>query len=119
MKRRNLLRSIGMLPLLPGCFGGLFSPTNAARAATTRSQKRVRPSDSSWPSAARWAKLKDDVGGNLIEVPPLFGSCGIEPNGAACLDALKGISNPYWIGDQPAGTEISGWLDAWSPAPSV
>jgi FAD/FMN-containing dehydrogenase len=108
-----------MLPLLPGCFGGLFSPTNAARAATTRSQKRVRPSDSSWPSAARWAKLKDDVGGNLIEVPSLFGSCGIEPNGAACLDALKGISNPYWIGDQPAGTEISGWLDAWSPAPSA
>src|SRR5450631_164495 len=119
MKRRNLLRSIGMLPLLSGCFAGLFSPTNAARAATTRSKQRVRPSDSSWPSAARWAKLKDDVGGNLIEVHSLFGSCGIEPNGAACLDALKGISNPYWIGDQPAGTEISGWLDAWSPAPSA
>ena len=108
-----------MLPLLSGCFAGLFSPTNAARAATTRSKQRVRPSDSSWPSAARWAKLKDDVGGNLIEVHSLFGSCGIEPNGAACLDALKGISNPYWIGDQPAGTEISGWLDAWSPAPSA
>jgi FAD/FMN-containing dehydrogenase len=79
----------------------------------------VRPADSSWPAAARWAKLKDDVGGNLIGVHSLFGSCGIEPNGAACREALKGISNPYWIGDQPAGTEISGWLDAWSPAPSA
>ncbi|MBV9762766.1 MAG: FAD-dependent oxidoreductase [Acidobacteriaceae bacterium] len=29
------------------------------------------------------------------------------------------MSNPYWIGDQPAGTQVSGWLDAWSPAPST
>jgi FAD/FMN-containing dehydrogenase len=81
--------------------------------------RRVRPSDSSWPSAATWTKLKDDVGGNLIEVKPLFGSCETEPNGATCLEALKNIGNPYWIGDQPAGTELSGWLDAWTPAPSV
>lgn len=119
MKRRNLLRSIGMLPLLSGCFRGFLSSTNAARAATVRSKQRVRPSDSSWPSAASWAKLKDEVGGNLIEVHSLFGSCRSNPNDAACLDALKGISNPYWIGDQPAGTEISGWLDAWTPVPSA
>lgn len=43
----------------------------------------------------------------------------VNPNGAPCLEALKGIRNPYWIGDQPAGTEVSGWLDAWSPAPSA
>ena len=55
----------------------------------------------------------------LIEVHSLFGSCETEPNGAACLDALKNIGNPYWIGDQPAGTEVSGWLDAWTPAPSA
>jgi FAD/FMN-containing dehydrogenase len=90
-----------------------------AGAVGTRTKRRVRPSDSSWPSASSWAKLKNDVGGNLIEVHPLFGSCETEPNGAACLDALKNISNPYWIGDQPAGTEISGWLDAWAPAPSA
>lgn len=70
-------------------------------------------------SAASWAKLKDDVGGNLLEVQPLFGPCEIEPDGAACLDAEKHLGNPYWIGDQPAGTEISGWLDAWTPAPSA
>src|SRR6185437_3685344 len=27
--------------------------------------------------------------------------------------------NPFYIGDQPAGTEVSGWLDAWAPAPSA
>ncbi|HET7757244.1 MAG TPA: FAD-binding oxidoreductase, partial [Steroidobacteraceae bacterium] len=26
---------------------------------------------------------------------------------------------PFYIGDQPAGTQVSGWLDAWTPAPSV
>ena len=29
------------------------------------------------------------------------------------------MRNPFYLGDQPAGTEISGWLDAWMPAPSV
>jgi hypothetical protein len=119
MKRRNLLRTVAMLPLLSGGFAALLRPTRAAKAVTTRTQHRVRPSDPSWPGAASWAKLKDDVGGNLIEVHSLFGSCETEPNGAPCRDALKNIDNPYWIADQPAGTEVSGWLDAWTPAPSI
>jgi FAD/FMN-containing dehydrogenase len=119
MKRRNVLRSLAMLPLLSGGFAALLGQTKTAKAVTARTKQRVRPSDSSWPGAPSWAKLKDNVGGNLIDVHSLFGSCQTEPNGAACLDALKSIRNPYWIGDQPAGTEVSGWLDAWTPAPSA
>ena len=29
------------------------------------------------------------------------------------------MQNPFYIGDQPGGTQVSGWLDAWTPAPSV
>src|SRR5215510_12792665 len=29
------------------------------------------------------------------------------------------MHNPFYIGDQPAGTQVSGWLDAWTPAPSA
>src|SRR5258708_30912172 len=119
MKRRSLLRTVAMLPLLCGSFATLFGSSKVAKAATARTKQRVRPSDSLWPGRASWAKLKDDVGGKLIEVRPLFGSCQTEPSDAACLDALKNIRNPYWIGDQPAGTEVSGWLDAWTPAPSA
>jgi len=108
-----------MLPLLGCRFAALVDPMRAAKAVTTRMKQRARPSDSSWPSAASWAQLKDDVGGNLIDVHSLFGSCATEPNGTACLDALKNIGNPFWIGDQPAGTQVSGWLDAWTPAPSA
>jgi hypothetical protein len=110
MKRRVLLRAAAALPLL---LSGLVA------AETKRSKRRVRPSDAAWPDAARWARLKEDVGGRLVEVHSLFGSCATDPGGAACLDALGHIGNPYWIGDQPAGTEVSGWLDAWTPAPSA
>jgi FAD/FMN-containing dehydrogenase len=79
----------------------------------------VRPGDSAWPDAARWEELNDDVGGNLLVPQALFGSCAADPNGSSCRDAFDHIRNPYWIGDQPAGTEVSGWLDAWTPAPSA
>lgn len=81
--------------------------------------RRVRPSDSLWPSAASWAKLKAAVAGNLLEPRAPFAACKTEPNSAACTEALTNIRNPFYIGDQPAGTEVSGWLDAWTPAPSV
>ena len=79
----------------------------------------MRPSDPAWPGAERWEQLKAAVGGNLIAIHSLFESCAAEPKGAACLEALSNIRNPFWIGDHPAGTQVSGWLDAWTPAPSV
>jgi FAD/FMN-containing dehydrogenase len=119
MKRRNLLSMLAVLPALAGSIAAFFGPTSPAEAATTRTRRRARPTDPSWPGTASWAKLHDEVGGNLTEVRSLFGSCLPEPNGAACLAAVHGIGNPYWIGDQPAGTQISGWLDAWTPTPSA
>jgi FAD/FMN-containing dehydrogenase len=81
--------------------------------------RRVRPSDPAWPNATSWKTLSDAVGGNLIQPRGLFAGCAIDPKGTACVSALKNIRNPYYIGDQPAGTEVSGWLDAWTPAPSA
>jgi FAD/FMN-containing dehydrogenase len=117
MKRRTLLHTVGALPLLLGGLPGLLGPTRSARAQSAR--QRARPTDPSWPDALRWAKLNDDVGGTLIEVRSLVGVCETEPTSAACREALENIRNPYWIGDQPGGTEVSGWLDAWTPAPSA
>ena len=119
MNRRNLIRTAMGLPFLAGGLsqGLAFTESKAGNPRSRRS--RVRPVDPAWPGAASWATLKEDVGGNLIEVHSLFGSCPTEPNGTACLDALKNVGNPFWIGDQPAGTQVSGWLDAWMPSLSA
>src|SRR5271154_368294 len=119
MNRRNLIRTAMGLPLLAGGLvnGLAFAKSKSGSARTFRS--RVRPADPAWPGAARWAKLNTDVGGNLIEVHSPFGSCEADPNGTACLDVVQGIRNPYWIGDQPALTQASGWVDAWTSRPSA
>ena len=118
MKRRQLLSTVATLPLLSSGLAAKFAPLLAATTAT-RLRPRVKPSDPLWPGMASWAKLKEEVGGHLLVVRSLFDSCGNEPKGATCLDARRNIANPYWIGDQAGGTQNSGWLDAWTPAPSV
>ncbi len=120
MKRRNLLRTVAMLPLLSGGFAALFAPAKAGkRAVKSVTLRRARPSDPTWPSEASWDKLKQDVGGTLIKVQPLYAACAMEPNGAVCLEALRSARNPFYLGDQPAGTQVSGWLDAWTAAASA
>jgi FAD/FMN-containing dehydrogenase len=117
MQRRNLLRTAAALPLLSAGWSRVLGA--AAESGSARLTHRVRPSDAAWPDAVTWAKLKDRVGGNLLEVQPLFGACENAPNGATCREAHKYIDNPYWIADQPGGTENSGLLDAWAPVPSA
>jgi FAD/FMN-containing dehydrogenase len=119
VNRRNLIRTAMGLPLLAdGLFKGLaLGESKVGNARSIRS--RVRPADPAWPGAASWAKLKEQVGGNLIEVHPLFGACEGAPNGADCLTASKNIDNPFYIGDQPGGTQVCGWFDAWTPAASA
>jgi len=92
---------------------------SSATALPRKRLPRVRPSDRAWPHADSWERLNSTVGGNLIPVHALFDACSAAPAGADCRAAQENIRNPYWIGDQPAGTQVSGWLDAWIPAPSV
>ncbi len=91
----------------------------AASRFTRSKLHRIRPADPAWPTAAQWQELNEAVGDNLIKVPPLFSACETEAAGAACQDLVANIANPFYLGDQPAGTEVSGWLDAWTPAPSA
>ena len=46
-------------------------------------------------------------------------ACQTAPKGASCAKVFKELKNPYYIGDQPALTQTSGWVDAWTSAPSV
>ena len=113
MRRRTLLQGALALPLL-----SLVSPGLQAAPRSTPF-RRVRPADPDWPSAASWQKLKADVGGNLLAVHALLAPCHHDSAGSACREVLANLRNPFYLGDQPAGTQVSGWLDAWTPAPSV
>ena len=119
MNRRNLLRTALSFPLLGGSLSHRFAFAESKVGDARKLRSRVRPGDPAWPRAASWAKLNEEVGGNLIEVHPLFGACKSAPNGADCLDVVKNIDNPFYIGDQPGGTQVCGWCDAWTPAPSA
>jgi FAD/FMN-containing dehydrogenase len=55
----------------------------------------------------------------LIKVESLLGACKNAPESASCIEFFKQLKNPYYIGDQPGLTQTSGWVDAWTSAPSV
>ncbi len=115
MNRRSMLKGLAAaIALQPD----LLSRA-AANAAAPSAFSRVRPGDSAWPNAESWAKLKEAVRGDLTAVEPPFAACAGDPQGVTCADALANIHNPFFIGDQPGGTQVSGWLDAWTPAASA
>jgi len=96
-----------------------FAAPCAFVQAATRKSTRRRPTDPDWPDATQWQALKDAVGGHLVAVQPLLAPCGISPVAAACLAVTSNLRNPFYLGDQAAGTQVSGWLDAWTPAAST
>jgi FAD/FMN-containing dehydrogenase len=116
MNRRQFLKSAIAMPVLStGCAQVL--PTSAKGAAPP--VRRVRPGDPSWPSDASWDRLRREVRGRLITVESPLTACQTAPERVSCTEVFKELKNPYYIGDQPALTQTSGWVDAWTSAPSA
>jgi FAD/FMN-containing dehydrogenase len=115
MDRRHLLQTLSAAAAFPA----FRSAADAATAAGAGVARRVRPTDPGWPAHADWQKLNTETGGSLIPVAPLFAPCDTAPKGDACQQVLGQMHNPFYIGDQPGGTQVSGWLDAWTPAASA
>ncbi|WP_019834398.1 FAD-dependent oxidoreductase [Sphingomonas sp. PR090111-T3T-6A] len=113
MLRRNLLKLLGATAV------SLPLDWRLARAAPGPVTSRVRPGEPSWPSEAAWKRLRQSVGGSLIKVEQLFASCAQQAESADCADLRKNLRNPFFLGDQPGGTQVSGWYRAWTPAPSA
>jgi FAD/FMN-containing dehydrogenase len=120
MKKRDLLKAALALPLLAGTQpGGLLGSAWAGTTGTRRTSSRVRPGDPAWPSAASWNKLNRAVGGQLLRLESPFAHCEATSASAICKEALARLKNPYFVGDQPALTQTSGWVDAWTSQPSA
>ncbi len=117
MNRREWLKATLTLPLVPLLASPVFSTAKAATSALSGLYSRVRPGQPGWPSPIQWGRLNQAVGGRLQRLRSPFEGCAT--NDAACQEALAQIKNPYYIGDEPALTQTSGWVDAWTSRPSV
>ena len=115
MNRRQFLSSAAALPIVSACSEAPL----ALAAAADRPSSRARPGDAAWPSPARWAELKEAVHGRLIELKSPLEACRSAPDSPDCAKFFKELKNPYYIGDDPALTQTSGWVDAWTSAPGA
>lgn len=116
MNRRDLLKAAfaaSLLPLALSPAGRLLAKT---RKHLPRLLRHVRPGDPAWPEPASWEALKRRVGGRLLKLQSPFAR---EAPAAARAEALAQLKNPFYLGDQPALTQTSGWADAWASRPSA
>ncbi len=119
MRRRHLLKMAALTSLLAAIREPSFSQVASGASSGTPRRSRVRPTDAAWPEEAAWRRLNVAVRGNLIKTAPLFEPCTDAPNGETCRAATQNMRNPFYLGEQPSGTQVSGWLDAWTPAASA
>jgi FAD/FMN-containing dehydrogenase len=107
MKRRKLMMLAGGLPLM------------STASAQTPLLRRNRPGDPGWPSAEHWQGLNAKVGGRLMQLGSPLAACRAAPAGAECVAFFRGLKNPWAIGDDPALTQTTGWVDAWASMTSA
>lgn len=116
INRRKFVKSVILLPAISLESSQLFFPEKSL--GTHRQFRRVRPGDPGWPSEESWGELKKAVSGNLVKLESPLAACKAGDHDA-CNELFKGLKNPYNIGDNPALTQSSGWLDAWHSEASV
>jgi hypothetical protein len=109
MQRRDLIRGVAAAALIPALTGTSPYPAQSGR---------VRPGAAGWPDAEAWSKLSQAVDGRLVRPVPIAEPCAIDRASATCTARIADLANPYFIGDQPGGTQVSGWVDAWTPSVS-
>jgi len=118
MQRRGLLRTIAAATLAP-LIGAGRARAESMLAPQEPGFARVRPGDPAWPPEAAWDALDRAVGGRLIKLASPLEPCRADPGSDACAAVFRDLRNPYAIGDNPALTQTSGWVDAWTSTPSA
>lgn len=113
MKRREVLKASLGAALVAG---GLPGPARA-QAKGKAVLVRVRPGMPGWPGAADWDGLRRATSGRLLKLASPFAGCA--GDAGACAAMREQLKNPFAVGDNPALTQTSGWLDAWLSQPSA
>lgn len=116
MRRRTLLKAGLVLPLVPYALAfnrsafAWTGPPHGTAAGT------LRAIDANWPGTDQWARLRGQVGDRLLKLQSPFAP---DAPTAARDEAIAQLGNPFYLGDQPALTQTSGWFGAWTSQPSA
>jgi hypothetical protein len=119
LNRKNFIKNIILLSGILVESSSIFAWSDKVFKIAKTPLRRVRPGDPHWPSVAKWKQLKSAVKGNLIKIETPFSVCDTVTGKEACDKLFKDLKNPYFIGDNPALTQTSGWFHAWKSEPSV
>src|SRR5262250_455634 len=114
VQRRVFLKGVAGVAGLP-----LVSRFAAPARGAVQQAGGVRPGEPGWPGPAEWAKLRQSVGGRLVQVDSPFAACTPDPGSTACTDLFQNLRSPFYIGDSVALTETLGWTDAWTSQASA
>jgi len=118
MRRRNLLKSIIGAAVLPLLLRGADAGA-ASGPISKKLRERSRPGRAGWPTLEDWQNLNRRTKGRLARPQSPFSACAGAPDSESCREALAGLKNPFYLGDQVALTQTSGWAGAWRSQPSA
>src|SRR5438045_7409423 len=80
---------------------------------------RCAPGQPCWPTRDDWQKFGASLRGKLEQPQSPLAPCRSDAAGEACATAIRNSTNPFYLQDQPGGTESTGWLGAWTAASSA
>src|SRR5438067_5441654 len=82
-------------------------------------QCRCAPDKPCWPTPDDWQKFGASLRGKLEQPRSPLAPCRTDAAGEACATAIRNSTNPFFLQDQPGGTESTGWLGGWTVASSA
>jgi hypothetical protein len=119
MQRRQLIKRLIGAAALPWLLRGAGVRAASALSTAASPRERCRPWSAGWPTAKDWEALHLRTHGRLIRPQSPFSTCASAERSAACREALSSLKNPFYLGDQVALTQTSGWAGAWTSQPSA
>jgi len=117
MQRRNLIKSIIGAAVLPLRWRSAYAGSDS-RPPAKKLRERCRPGRAGWPTSEDWQSLNRNTQGRLVRPQSPFSGAGLVDSDSY-REALANLKNPFYIGDQVALTQTSGWVGAWSSQPSA
>src|SRR5215813_1689261 len=114
-----MTRTIASAGVLVATFVGSGCAASRPPAQGEAPMCRCTPDNPCWPTQAEWQGLRARLHGKLEQPQSPLAPCRTDATGEDCAAAIKNSKNPFYLQDQPGGTQSGGWLGAWDAASSA